>query len=92
MTVRPLMLSLAIVSALAAGCTQQAPATPPEAATLRTLGSLTFKPCSLASPSPYGKPMEAQCTTLDVPEDRSKPGGRSIDLTHDRLPLLPQPA
>ena len=86
MTVRPLMLSLAIVSALAAGCTQQAPATPPEAATLRTLGSLTFKPCSLASPSPYGKPMEAQCTTLDVPEDRSKPGGRSIALNVAWIP------
>ena len=86
MTTRPLMLALAVAAALAAGCTRQAPAGKADAAALRTLGSLAFKPCSLASPSPYGKPMEAQCTTLDVPEDRSKPGGRSIALNVAWIP------
>ena len=39
--------------------------------TSRSLGSLKFKPCSLASPLPNGEPLEAQCTTLSVPEDHA---------------------
>ena len=86
MTTRPLMLALAIGASLAAGCAQQAPASKADAGTLRSLGSLQFKPCSLPSPSPHGEPLEAQCTTFAVPEDRSKPGGRSIALNIAWIP------
>ena len=82
MTTRTLMLALAISATLLAGCKQQAAGSPAtgDAARLRSLGSLQFKPCSLASPLPNGKPLDAQCTTLAVPEDRSRQGGRKIDL------------
>ena len=43
----------------------------------RTLGTLTFKPCSLAQGSDS---ITAYCSTLSVPEDHSKPDGRKIDL------------
>jgi pimeloyl-ACP methyl ester carboxylesterase len=80
------VLALAIAASLAAGCTQTSPAAKADAGTLRTLGSLAFKPCSLPSPSPRGEPLEAQCTTFAVPEDRSKPGGRSIALNIAWIP------
>lgn len=86
MTTRTLVLALAIAASLAAGCTQTSPAAKADAGTLRTLGSLAFKPCSLPSPSPRGEPLEAQCTTFAVPEDRSKPGGRSIALNIAWIP------
>ena len=86
MTTRPLALALAIAASLAAGCSQQASAPKTDAATLRTLGSLEFKPCSLPSPLPQGDPLEAQCTTFDVPEDRSTPGGRTIALNIAWIP------
>lgn len=88
MNTRPLMLALAISAALLAGCTQQAATAPAagDAAKLRSLGSLQFKPCSLASPLPQGEPLEAQCTTLAVPEDRSKQGGRTIALNIAWIP------
>jgi pimeloyl-ACP methyl ester carboxylesterase len=45
----------------------------------RTLGSIEFQPCTLA-PDFGTASVEAQCGTLSVPEDHSKPGGRRIDL------------
>ncbi len=45
----------------------------------RTLGSLVFAPCSLTASGLPGA-VEAQCTTLQVPEDRSQPEGRKIAL------------
>ncbi|MBK6925761.1 MAG: alpha/beta fold hydrolase [Thermomonas sp.] len=88
MTTRTLMLALAISATLLAGCKQQAAGSPAagDAARLRSLGSLQFKPCSLASPLPNGKPLDAQCTTLAVPEDRSRQGGRKIDLNIAWIP------
>ena len=88
MTARPLMLALAISATLLAGCTQQAASkqASTDAGTQRSLGSLQFKACSLASPLPHGDPLEAQCTTLAVPEDRSKPGGRTIALNIAWIP------
>lgn len=88
MTARPLMLALAISATLLAGCKQQAASSPAagNAASLRSLGSLQFKPCSLPSPLPNGEPLDAQCTTLAVPEDRSKPGGRTIALNIAWIP------
>ncbi len=86
MNARPFMLSLAIAATLAAGCSPQAPATQATAGNLRTLGSLQFKPCTLPSAFLQGDPLEAQCTTLAVPEDRSKPSGRTIALNIAWLP------
>ncbi|MET0288891.1 MAG: alpha/beta hydrolase [Pseudoxanthomonas sp.] len=45
----------------------------------RTLGTLDFKPCSLNSPL-GGKPLEAQCATLQVPENPKAPDGRKIGV------------
>lgn len=86
MTRRPLILSLAIVASLAAGCSQKEAPAPAGEAGLRTLGSLAFKPCSLPSPFPQGDPLEAQCTTFAVPEDRSVEGGRTVALNIAWIP------
>jgi len=43
------------------------------------LGSLSFEPCSLAAEGLPGT-VEAQCTTLEVPENRADPGSRKITL------------
>jgi pimeloyl-ACP methyl ester carboxylesterase len=88
MTTRPLMLALAIAATLLAGCKQQPAGAPAggDAGKLRTLGSLQFKPCSLVSPLPNGEPLEAQCTTLSVPEDHGRQGGRSIALNVAWIP------
>jgi len=45
----------------------------------RPLGSLAFEPCTLAGSGAAG-PVEAQCTTLSVPENRAEPDGRNIEL------------
>ena len=45
----------------------------------RTFGALEFQPCTLA-PSFSTTSVEAQCTTLSVPENRAQPDGRKIDL------------
>lgn len=45
----------------------------------RTLGSLAFEPCTLTSGG-SAQTVEAQCTTLRVPENRAAPDGRQIDL------------
>lgn len=45
----------------------------------RSLGSLQFKPCTLAAEL-GAQSVEAQCTTLQVPEDHAKPNGRKITL------------
>ncbi|WP_250064718.1 alpha/beta fold hydrolase [Stenotrophomonas mori] len=45
----------------------------------RVLGQLAFQPCSLVSPA-RGDSLEAQCATLEVPEDRAAPQGRRIAL------------
>ncbi|MGV8942820.1 alpha/beta hydrolase [Thermomonas sp.] len=52
----------------------------------RTLGTIAFKACSLSSPmSPDS--IEAQCAHFAVPEDRSQPNGRKIDLNIAWLPV-----
>lgn len=60
----------------------------------RMFGSLTFTPCSLSSPS-APEAYEAQCSTLSVPEDRSRPEGRQIELAIAWVPAsgeaLPDP-
>jgi pimeloyl-ACP methyl ester carboxylesterase len=86
MNTRPLILALAVASALAAGCTKKAEPTQADAGKFRALGTLQFKPCSLPSPFPQGDPLEAQCTTFAVPEDRSKQGGRTVALNIAWIP------
>ncbi|MBP6533529.1 MAG: alpha/beta fold hydrolase [Arenimonas sp.] len=55
--------------------------------TSRTLGSLKFKPCSLAQGT---ESLSAFCSTLTVPEDHSKPDGRKISLAVSWLPASKQ--
>lgn len=51
--------------------------------TSRKLGSLTFEPCSLTQ---GGESVSAFCSTMQVPEDHSKPDGRKITLAISWLP------
>ena len=55
--------------------------------TSRTLGSLKFKPCSLAQGA---ESLSAFCSTLQVPEDHSKPNGRKITLAISWFPASKQ--
>ena len=75
---RPTPLALALGLAVLAGC-GRAPASD-DAATGMALGKLRLTPCSLASSVPGSKPLEAQCGTYSVPEDRARPDGRKIAL------------
>lgn len=43
------------------------------------LGELVFEPCVLTSPG-LPRPTEAQCTTVEAPEDPAAPEGRKIGL------------
>ena len=87
----PTLLTLALIAGLS-GCKADAPgpagdgaAKPADAASAYMLGSLAFQPCNLRSiMSPDS--LEAQCTTLQVPEDRSRPDGRKIALNIAWLP------
>ncbi|HLT44761.1 MAG TPA: alpha/beta hydrolase [Luteimonas sp.] len=47
-------------------------------------GELVFEPCALDAPR--GGSVEAQCTTLEVPEDHSAPDGRRISLAIALVP------
>ena len=57
----------------------------PAAHAKRTLGSLDFEPCSL-TPDGLALTVPAQCAKLAVPEDRTKPGGRAIELAIAWIP------
>ena len=52
----------------------------PALAPARTLGELTFTPCTLASDGALAS-VAAHCASLDVPEDRAAPEGRRISLS-----------
>src|SRR4249919_3808712 len=51
----------------------------------RSLGQLHFQPCTLASEL-GGQALDAQCTTLSVPENRAAANGRKISLAIAWLP------
>lgn len=51
----------------------------------RSLGQLQFQPCTLASEF-AAQSLDAQCTTLSVPENRALPNGRKISLAIAWLP------
>ena len=81
-----LPLSLALTVALAAtAMAQPASATTAADAPTRTLGSLTFSPCSLKAEG-LPRSVEAQCTTMQVPENRADPSGRKIELAIAWIP------
>src|SRR5688572_22605663 len=48
-------------------------------AAARTYGTLEFEPCALTD-ARVTSDVEAQCTTLAVPENRAAPDGRKIEL------------
>jgi pimeloyl-ACP methyl ester carboxylesterase len=50
------------------------------------LGDLSFEPCVLTTVG-LPRPIEAQCTTVAVPEDPSVPDGRQIDLALAWVPV-----
>ncbi len=66
------------------GHAASAPATAAPAA-VRRLGQLAFSPCTLA-PGYGAQTVEAQCSTLAVPEDRARPAGRKLALAIAWLP------
>jgi pimeloyl-ACP methyl ester carboxylesterase len=72
---RPLATSAALL--LLAAC-QATPDAPPEGAE-RQYGTLTFKPCTLTSAQASNN-VEAECATLQVPENPEAPDGRKIAL------------
>lgn len=53
-------------------------------------GDLTFKPCSLGGER--AEAVEAQCATLDVPENHDAPDGRRISLAIAMIPAKSQTA
>ncbi|MCO7470148.1 alpha/beta hydrolase [Stenotrophomonas maltophilia] len=70
-----------LASMLIAGCSA-----PPQAGSdgagdspSRRYGQIDFRPCTLATEGASAN-VEAQCATFQVPEDRSRPDGRRIDL------------
>ena len=64
---------------LLASCSSLSGTATPEA-------SLTLEDCVLTSPSGYQ--VDARCGALTVPEDRSNPGGRQIDLHVAVIPAI----
>ena len=76
-----LALAGMLASLMLAGCSQ-----PPSAdakgstdAPSRRFGTIGFQPCTLSTVGASAN-VEAQCATLQVPEDRAHPEGRSIGL------------
>lgn len=74
------LLSLALASGVYA-----ADPTAEEAIKKRSLGSLQFEPCSLSADGVPGA-IEAQCTTFEVPENRTDPDSRKISLALAWIP------
>ena len=77
-----LKLAGLLASALCAACS--APPPPPSAAgagegATRLYGQIEFRPCTLTGAVAAAN-VEAQCGTLNVPEDPAHPDGRHIDL------------
>ncbi len=66
-------------------CVILALAVTPVASAERTLGRLTFTPCTLTDDG-SAQTVEAQCTTLRVPENRAAADGRSIELAIAWMP------
>lgn len=77
------------VAWLMAACTAQPGSSPTEATArvpARVLAGAPLKTCTIEGEYPVRAQAPALCGTLQVPEDRSKPGGRHIDL---RVAVVP---
>ncbi len=81
---------LILTGALALGACSQT-AAPDASHAGRHLGRLTFQPCTLDAPFGGGN-LEAQCTTLKVPENPQAPQGRQIALNIAWLPATEEGA
>ena len=84
MTPRFPLATVALAATLLAGCGQQAQTHGIDRDGKLRYGELAFEPCSLSTPG--AEAVEAQCTTLAVPEDHDQPDGRSIELAIAWLP------
>jgi pimeloyl-ACP methyl ester carboxylesterase len=84
MTPRIPFATVALAAALLAGCSPEAQPQGGGRDGLLRYGGLAFEPCSLSAPG--AEAVEAQCTTLAVPEDHDRPDGRSIELAIAWLP------
>ena len=67
------------------GCTPEPDAGQAEAASQRLYGQIAFSPCTLTAAQAAAN-VEALCGRWTVPEDRSQPQGRQIDLHIAWLP------
>lgn len=67
-----------LVSMLIAGCSAPQAGTGDDSPS-RRYGQIDFRPCTLTTVGASAN-VEAQCATLQVPEDRARPQGRRIDL------------
>lgn len=82
---RPALLLLPATLALAAcGSRSEAPGPRADADGRLHFGALSFEPCSLSVARVDA--VEAQCTTLAVPENHDAPGGRRIELAIALVP------
>lgn len=76
-----LALAAVLASLMLAGCSQS-PSPGAEGASdapSRRFGTIDFQPCTLSTVGASAN-VEAQCATLQVPEDRAQPAGRRIGL------------
>ena len=69
----------AIAASPAASARNEALAAQARPAITRRLGALAFTPCTLA-PEFGVQTVDAQCSSLEVPENRAEPGGRKVKL------------
>ena len=79
------LLPLSAALALALSACADKPQTKADTDQGRRFGQLVFQPCSLSAPTAR-KGLEAQCTTMQVPENPAEPNGRKIGL---RIAWLP---
>ena len=69
----------ALAASPAASARNEALAAQARPAITRRLGALAFTPCTLA-PEFGVQTVDAQCSSLEVPENRAEPGGRKVKL------------
>lgn len=81
---RPCLLSLLALALAACGDASRTSGPRADAHGDLRYGTLTFKPCALGREG--GLTVEAQCTTMTVPENHDAPGGRKIELAIALVP------
>jgi pimeloyl-ACP methyl ester carboxylesterase len=91
---RPGYAAVLAVAAVLGACTANvaspsAPATTATTSSVRLLAGRPLTPCTISGERPVRAKAAALCGTLRVPEDRSKPQGRTIDL---RVAVVPSTA